>query len=95
MPGYKPRQNGLIRDKIYPSEIAAQRPAFVTRIHCEIGYQEEREAERGTIRGDQGFDPYPPHEEDGPRAGDITESRCAEFNRALRSGHGFRNEGDE
>lgn len=92
---YKPNARGLIRDKAYPSEIAAQRPALATRIHCEIDYREEREMEKGSIRGDQGLDLHGHFEETGPKHGDITENRVAEFNRALRSGHGFRNEGDE
>lgn len=95
MAGYKPKQDGLIRDKTYPSEIAAQRPALVTRIHCEISWRDEREMREGTIRGDQGLELNAPYEESGPRQGDITESRCDEFNHALRSGHGFRNENDE
>lgn len=32
---YDPNPNrGPIRDKTYPSEVAADRPALVTRIHC-------------------------------------------------------------
>jgi len=94
---YKINPSGLIRDKTYPSEIAAQRPLLATRIHCEIPWEEEREMREGTIRGDRGFDAYPSSAppSPGPRHGEITENRCAEFNRALRAGPGFRNEGDE
>jgi len=32
---YKPNPNsGPMRDKAYPSQIAAERPALATRIHC-------------------------------------------------------------
>jgi hypothetical protein len=96
MAGYKPEQHGMIRDKTYPSEIAAQRPLAATRIYCQEPWDEEREMREATIRGDRGFRSYPePEPVPGPHHGDITESRCEEFNRALRSGHGFRNEGDE
>jgi hypothetical protein len=96
MAGYKPLQHGLVRDKTYPSEIAAQRPIAATRIHCEVPYEEERETREGTIRGDHGHQSYPSAPPaPGPHDGDITENRCEEFNRALRSGHGFRNSGDE
>jgi len=88
MAGYKPEQHGLIRDKTYPSEIAAQRPALATRIHCQEPWDEEREMRESTIRGDRGYTDYPPAPPmAGPRHGDITESRCAEFNRQLRGGH--------
>jgi len=43
---YKPKQYGNIRDKAYPSQIAAERPALATRIHCE----EPAEADE-TLRG--------------------------------------------
>ena len=43
---YKPKAYGNIRDKIYPSQIAAERPALVTRIHCE-----EPEEPNNTLRG--------------------------------------------
>lgn len=31
---YKPNPNGPFVDRTYPSQIAAERPALVTRIHC-------------------------------------------------------------
>jgi hypothetical protein len=43
---YKPKEEGNIRDKIYPSQIAAMRPALVSRIHCE-----ESERPEETLRG--------------------------------------------
>jgi hypothetical protein len=87
MPGYKPDQHGMIRDRTYPSEIAAQRPLLATRIHCQPSWEEERDSREDTIRGDQGYREYPvPGPPPGPRSGDITESRCAEFNRRLREG---------
>jgi hypothetical protein len=86
---------GLVRDKAYASEIAAQRPMCAPRIHCEDRYDERRENERASIRGDQGYDPYPSSPPDpGPRSGDITEDRVALFNHQLRAGHGFVNEND-
>lgn len=83
---YKPREYGLVRDKAYPSEIAAQRPALATRIQC----QETEE-----------FHPsdHPDYENESSPSrsirGDRNDDRCAMFNRALRAGHGFRNDGDE
>ena len=43
---YKPNPHGPVRDKTYPSQIAAERPAFVTRIHCEEPVEPEE-----TLRG--------------------------------------------
>jgi hypothetical protein len=86
---YRPRPYGLVRDKAYPSEIAAQRPALATRIHCE--------AETSSLSPDS-----PDHSEfEGEESpsksvrGDKSRDMCDWFNRALRSGHGFRNDGDE
>lgn len=31
---YEPNPSGPVRDKIYPSQIAASRPACAPRIHC-------------------------------------------------------------
>jgi hypothetical protein len=85
MPGYKTDQHGLVRDRTYPSEIAAQRPLLATRIHCSLPWDEEREAREGTIRGDRGYQEYPEQEHPpGPHSGDITEDRVALFNRQLR-----------
>jgi hypothetical protein len=47
---YKINPMGLIRDKAYPSEIAAERPLCATRIHCE----EENESHGSSIRGSSG-----------------------------------------
>jgi hypothetical protein len=66
---------GPIRDRAHPSEIAAERPAFVTR-HHESAYEpiaSETEGQQTVIRGQEG------------------DSRCGEFNAALRRGaHGNR-----
>jgi hypothetical protein len=43
---YKPNPHGPVRDKTYPSQIAAERPALVTRIHCEESPEPEE-----TLRG--------------------------------------------
>jgi hypothetical protein len=47
---YKPNPNGPVRDKAYPSEIAAQRPLLAPRIHCEES-PEEMDPET-SVRGD-------------------------------------------
>ena len=67
------------RDQIYPSQIAAERPALTTKITCHDGnrFEDTRKGLRGGLQ--------PEH----------TDERCAEFNRALRAGHGFRNSGEE
>lgn len=31
---FKPREEGPFRDKTYPSQIAAERPALTTRVRC-------------------------------------------------------------
>lgn len=52
---YEPDPNrGPKRDKTYPSQIAAERPALATRIHCVEDY-EEMSPER-TVRGSEGED---------------------------------------
>lgn len=33
---YRPNPSGQVRDKAYPSQIAAERPMCAPRIHCEI-----------------------------------------------------------
>lgn len=68
---------GVPRDQIYPSEVAAQRPALATRVDCDEDSQ--MEANEVSILGDRGeID-----EETGERH---FESRSAEFHRRLRSG---------
>jgi hypothetical protein len=84
---YKPDPFSPVRDKTYPSEIAAQRPMCAPRIHCEQTYEERRNESNSTVRGDQGHTEYPlVPRPPGPREGDITEDRSAEFNRRLREG---------
>lgn len=84
---YKPDPVGTVRDKTYPSEIAAQRPMCAPRIHCEQTYEERREPSASTVRGDQGHQSYPYlPPPPGLREGEITEDRSAEFNRRLREG---------
>lgn len=93
---YRPDSTGPVRDKAYASEIAAQRPLLAPRIHCEDDYEERRENDRASIRGDQGYEPDPPPystatsapSDPGPRRGEITEDRVALFNRQLREGLG-------
>jgi hypothetical protein len=48
---YEPNPFGPVRDKTYPSEIAAERPALATRIHCVEDF-EERDP-RNSIRGNE------------------------------------------
>jgi hypothetical protein len=50
MASYRPKQDGLIRDKAWPSEVARQRPIGAPRIQCE----EENDAYGSTIRGELG-----------------------------------------
>ena len=88
---YRSKQFGLVLDKSYPSEIAKQRPVLAARIHCE--------AETSSLD----MEPSPDHDEfEGAQSpsqsirGDRkAPSMCDEFNRALRAGHGFRNEGKD
>ena len=68
-----------IRDLIYPSEIAAQRPMMEPKPHCPLPGVED------------GPD-HPEHENEGSASlslrGDREESMCERFNRELRSGIG-------
>ena len=48
---YEPRTSRIIRDKLYPSEIAAERPMLATRIHCEKHDDNSgEESIRGSLR---------------------------------------------
>lgn len=89
---YKPRIFSRMRDKAYPSEIAAQRPMMAPRIHCEDSPEEydDELSIRGTGRHSRSMFQIP--YDDGREP---LEDVCERFNHALRSGHGFRNEGDE
>lgn len=72
MPGSKPgRSEGNQHDQSYPSQIAAERPALVTRVYCEYDY--EYADPENTVRG-------------GTQPIHNTE-RVDEFNRQLRGGH--------
>lgn len=53
--GYRPTDVSA-RDKVYPSEIAAQRPAFATKVNCPGTYEERDPCL--TIRGDHGPNCY-------------------------------------
>lgn len=46
---YRPKESGMIRDKTYPSEIAAKRPFGAPRIQCE---ESQFEAEDASILGE-------------------------------------------
>ena len=70
-----PAGYGRLRDQAWPSQIAAQRPALVTRIQCDEP-AEEVDANR-TIRGSS-------VNYEGEVEG---EGRLAIFNRQLRRGH--------
>ena len=83
---YRPDSFGPKRDKMYPSEIAGQRPTLVTRIHCDETREDDAPDHSGleseyspslTLRGDRSDD------------------RCALFNEQLRGGHAGRNDGEE
>jgi hypothetical protein len=87
---YKSNPHGLIRDQLYPSEIAAQRPALAARIHCE-----ERQS-YGPIDPVMAREMQIAHDErDSAIRGSLLDDRCRMFNEALRAGHGWRNSGDE
>ena len=83
---FKVVPHGVIRDKAYPSQIAAERPLGATRIHCEVDeaddfpYGSTHLAEEALRGGEQ-----PMH----------TERMSDRFNRQLREGHGGRNSGEE
>jgi len=53
---YKPNPRGPIRDKSYPSEIAAQRPAFAPRLHCADELDDIIYNETASIRGGEDED---------------------------------------
>jgi hypothetical protein len=84
---YRPNPYGNIRDKTYPSEIAAQRPALATRIHCEESPYVETDRDEAmeheaAIRSD---------EREPSIRGSRADDRSAQFNRQLRGGaHGDR-----
>lgn len=73
-----PRSSNM-RDKAYPSEIASQRPALATRIHCREDYSSMDP--RNSLRGVEPPEPPPPMDWTG-------ENMCDRFNRQLRSGLG-------
>jgi hypothetical protein len=85
---YDPNPYRPVRDYAHPSQIAAQRPALATRIHCCCDDPLDG-GRASSIRGDQGEMDY----ESGRR--EFTEDRVAEFNRGLRAGHAYRNDGEE
>jgi hypothetical protein len=99
---YKVNPYGNVRDKAYPSEIAAQRPLLATRIHCAES-ADDMDSDKLTGRNalsqeEQAFRRESRIREDEREPsirGSRAEDRVAEFNHALRSGHGFRNSGDE
>lgn len=89
---YRPSGAHRRRDKAYPSEIAAMRPMLAPRIHCEEPYEEfdGENSIRGTGRRRRNDMPMPPDDGREP-----LEDVCERFNHSLRSGHGFRNEGED
>ena len=83
---YRPTNFGPVRDKTYPSEIAAQRPALATRIQCEET-REDDAPDHGMLEAE-----YSPSR---TIRGDRSDDRCAKFNEQLRGGHAGRNDGEE
>lgn len=73
------RPDGRGRDYAWASEVAAQRPLLMTRIHCEPEWEEAAEGRQAVMRGDRGT------RNDEGRL-EITEDASAEFNRRLREG---------
>jgi hypothetical protein len=77
---YRPDSTGPVRDKIYPGEIAAQRPMMAPRLHCE---------QRGSAMETSDHSEY--ENEYSPSLsirGDRSDDRCAIFNEHLREGLG-------
>lgn len=79
---YNPRPNSGDRDKAYPSEIAADRPALATRIQCQEDYQTM--SPQNSIRGREPEEPIMPPAMPEPER----ESMVARFNRQLCEGIG-------
>ena len=89
-------RSGPYVDRTYASGVAQERPKLTTRIHCEP--EPEELCREATLSG-------PAHELGLQRAEELrafreaneipTESQADWFCRELRSGHGFRNSGDE
>lgn len=85
-------------DRTYASGVAQERPKLTTRIHCEP--EPEEVAREAALSG-------PAHQQMKDRIEESrefrmmsdtmieTESQAEWFTRELRSGHGFRNSGDE
>jgi hypothetical protein len=92
---YKPNPYGNVRDKAYPSEIAAQRPLLAPRIHCAED-PSEMDSDKLTGRHPKSEEMAAMEREDRIRMderepsirGTRTDNRCAEFNRQLREGLG-------
>ncbi len=82
---YNPRPYGNVRDKAYPSEIAAQRPALASRIQCEESTYREEEKSEEELRMEQESRERTDEREPSIR-GSRADNRCAEFNRRLRGG---------
>lgn len=91
------RRHSTYIDRTYPSGVAQERPKLTTRIHCEPEVEETmREAAMSGPQKEKAV------EEIQERAQEIedqeiirSESRTEWFNKALRGGHAFRNEGEE
>ena len=84
---YRPDSWGAVRDKAYPSEIAAQRPMMAPRIHCPTESSLEEPPDHGEYETDDSSSKS--------LRGDRNDSPCEKFNRELRGGHAGRNDGDE
>ena len=90
------KHRGDYQDRAYPSGVAQERPALVTRIHCEP--EEGATQTEANLHG-------PAKRKADARAAELAAYREShevdeksftdQFNAALRAGHGFRNSGEE
>lgn len=81
---YESNPFGPVRDKAYPSETAAQRPALATRIHC----TEEPETLDPDLVEVRERNRLERESRDPSIRGSSADSPCERFNRELRSGLG-------
>jgi hypothetical protein len=88
---YKPNRFHNLRDETYPSEIASQRPALASRFQCSERAGLFGQDAEASLRGSRHHDVPSPHYDEMEDCEDMV----GRFNFQLRSGHGYRNAGDE
>jgi len=85
---YRPRRFTNQRDETYVKQISSERPILAPRIQCSEDPDVFEDNVQATLRGRHLTERPAPHEK-------FEESGCERFQRLLRVGHGFRNEGEE